>query len=198
MPDPMNNLANDDSVSVMLEVVARDESQGMAELEKLLGQHPDDPRLHFLKGSLLAGQKSYDAARQEMRKAVDLAPDYAIARFQLGFLLLTSGEAHAAQEAWGPLFGRPEDDPLRLFATGLGHMIRDEFEPAIDLLERGVARNTEVEPLNNDMRLIITELTQKLRGGAGDSSGDDQRGEILSPAQMLLRQAALRNRNDDN
>jgi tetratricopeptide (TPR) repeat protein len=153
------------------------------QMQGVMREFPDDPRLHFLHGSLLAGNKDYQRARIAMRKAVDLAPDFGIARFQLGFLLLTSGEPHAAQEAWGPLFGLADDEPLRLFARGLSHMIRDEFAEAIDHLERGIARNSENLPLNRDMQLIIDELKAK-------EPAED--GEMLSAASLLLRQTAFK------
>src|SRR5271156_6341339 len=99
----VTNLCPSERISSLVTSIQKNEPRGMRDLDGLLSEYPRDPRLHFLKGSLLAGQQDYAAARAAMRHAVDLAPDYAIARFQLGFLLLTSGEAHAAQEAWGPL-----------------------------------------------------------------------------------------------
>ncbi|WP_157215369.1 tetratricopeptide repeat protein [Flavisphingomonas formosensis] len=173
-------LCPDDRMTALLGAIEAGDERG---LPVLLGEFPRDPRLHFLEGSLLAARQDYAQARLAMRKAVDIAPDFAIARFQLGFLLLTSGEAHAAQEAWGPLFGLPDEEPLRLFARGLSHMIRDEFDEAIEHLERGITRNTENLPLNRDMRLLIDEMRNKQPPSDG---------EPLSAASLLLRQTTFK------
>jgi tetratricopeptide (TPR) repeat protein len=151
----------DAKMSAVLATMNKDPGRALNDIEKLLGEHPRDPRLHFLKGSLLASNEDYVAARAAIRRAVDIAPDFAVARFQLGFLHLTSAEPHAAQEAWGPLHGLPEDNYIRLFVTGLCHLIRDEFPETIRCLEDGIRRNTENPPMNRDMQLIIDDVRRK-------------------------------------
>jgi tetratricopeptide (TPR) repeat protein len=183
--DVTSQLCPDERLAECVAVIQGDPQDGMIRLENLLVEFEGDPRLHFLNGSLLAGAKDYAAARVAMRRAVDLAPDFAIARFQLGFLLLTSGEPHAAQEAWGPLHGLPRDHYLHHFVLGLCHLIRDEFSAAIAELQEGIGRNAENPPLNNDMQLIIDEVRRK-----DDTIGSEA---PLSSAQSLLQQASLRN-----
>lgn len=178
-------LCSDDELKTILDHAGEDITRGLSLLKDALTQYPSDPRLHFLHGSLLAGTRDYAGAHSAMRRAVDLAPDYRLARFQLGFLLLTSGEAHAAQEAWGPLLASPEEDYLRHFVIGLNHLIRDEFDDTIRLLEQGIAANMENPAMNRDMELIIAEARVKL----GDSQTSD---EPLSSAQLLLQQSALK------
>jgi predicted Zn-dependent protease len=173
-----------DKLTSLIAAVSDDEARGTRDLDSLLREYPGDPRLHFLKGSLLAGRQDYASARTSMRQAVDLAPDYTIARFQLGFLLLTSGEPHAAQEAWGPLHALPADNYLRVFVNGLCHLIRDEFNDTIRLLQDGMARNRDNPALNRDMQLIIDEVSRKLGGKDGDAP--------LSSVDFLLQQAALK------
>ena len=51
--------------------------------------------------------------------AVALAPDFLIARYQLGFFELTSGEVDNALATWGPLLRLPEDNYLRQFVEGM-------------------------------------------------------------------------------
>jgi len=74
--------------------------------DRLIAEYPEDGRLHFLRGSMLAGIGRSIEALAALRKAVEFAPDMAIARFQLGFFLLTSGEAAEALSVWGS-FGAP-------------------------------------------------------------------------------------------
>jgi tetratricopeptide (TPR) repeat protein len=156
-------------------------SSAMPGLDRLLSAYPGDPRLLFLKGSMLAAGQDYAGAIALLRRAVDAAPDYAIARFQLGMLLLTSGKPYDAQEAWGPLHGLPPAVYLRRFVDGMCHLIRDEFEPCVHALQEGIAANTENEPLNRDMQLVIDEVRSR-QSGSGPVSAVD----------MLLQQAALK------
>ena len=182
-------LCPEPELTTLLEQMTSDEANAMRCLAVLLAEYEDDPRLHFLEGSLFAEQRDYSAARDAMRRAVDLAPDFAIARFQLGFLLLTCGEPHAAQEAWGPLHGLPQDNYLRIFVTGLCHLIRDEFDDAVARLGEGISRNDENPALNNDMQMIVDEIHRKPRqSGGGDTGGDAP----LSPAQLMLQQASFK------
>jgi tetratricopeptide (TPR) repeat protein len=168
----------------MKSLLAAMKGKGDADLNDALRAYPDDPRLHFLKGSMLAGRQDYAGARAEMRRALELAPGYAIARFQLGLLLLTCGEAVPAQEVLGPLQSLPPDNFLRLFASGLHSLIRDDFTDAANLLRQGMARNQEIPAMNRDMQLIIDELRGKLDEGIG--------GKPASSVDMLLQQAALK------
>jgi tetratricopeptide (TPR) repeat protein len=185
MSDAPQAACPDNVLLGLVEKLSDDEASGRKELSELLRAYPDDARLHFLDGSLLAGVQDYEAALMAMHRAVELAPDYGLARYQLGFLLLSCGEAYAAQEAWGPLHGLPPRHFLRLFAEGLTHLIHDRFIEAISTLEEGIAVNDVVEPMNNDIRLIIAEAKGKL--------ADGEQGEtVTSSAHLLLQQAALK------
>lgn len=176
-------LCPDANLSALVAALGADETRAMREIDGELAAYPGDPRLHFLKGSMLASRQDYAAAREAMRQAVDLAPDYKLARFQLGLLILTSGEAYAAQETWGPLHALPDGDYIKLFVDGLCHLIRDDFPETIRLLEQGMAHNTEIAPMNRDMQLIIDEVRAKMRGDGGSAA---------SSVDLLLQQAALK------
>ena len=178
----------DREISDLIDVHKKDVSRGFRELEQSLEVCPNDPRLHFLKGSWLAGQEDYVAARRSMRHAIDFAPNYSTARFQLGLLELTSGEAIAAQETWGPLHALPQTHYVRLFVTGLCHLIRDEFADAVRCLEEGISLNHENEPMNRDMRMVVDEIRKK-----HGSRGKD--GVVVSSVGLLLQQAALKSRH---
>jgi len=178
-------LVPNDRMSALIAGIQKNAKRGMRDLDTILSEFPDDPRLHFLKGSLQAGREDYAAARISMRRAVDLAPDFAVARFQLGLLLLTSGEPHAAQEAWGPLHALPMDNYLHLFVQGLTHLIQDQFDDTIRLLQDGIARNRENAPMNNDMQMIIDEVRRTM-------AGQDKGGAATSSVDLLLQQARLK------
>ncbi|MEM8697271.1 MAG: tetratricopeptide repeat protein [Pseudomonadota bacterium] len=183
---PETGRCSDAALSDLLAVIETDEEAGLKDLKGLIDAHPGDPRLHFLRGSLLAGSKRYDDARPAMRQAIELDPDYAIARFQYGFLELSSGHADEAERIWQPLSALDAQDPLRIFAIGLGHLIRDEFSEALVQLENGILHNRENPALNGDMQLIIDEIGRLFGSDPAEGS------EPSSSAQALLSQYAAR------
>lgn len=151
---------------------------GVSDADEALGSYPSDPRLHFLRGSVLASDRRYDEAREAIRRALDLAPDYPIARFQLGFLEFTSGEPGVAGATWARLQDLPSDDPLRLFSEGLMLLVEDEASGAIERLRRGIELNDINPSLNRDMELLISEL----------SNAQTSEAQPNSETHMLLRQ----------
>jgi len=173
--------------NTMEQLVAALQSNDAGELQLVddqLKKFPEDPRLHFMRGSLLAARKQPVAAHAALCRAVELAPDYHIARYQLGFFELTSGEVDAALATWGPLHRLPEQHYLRIFIEGMIHLVRDEFEPAIARFEEGMRQNDENEPLNADIRLLKAEC-EKLAMKAGHG-GDTEDEAGLSATSLLL------------
>jgi len=176
-----NALTPAERLEPMLGLMEHDQEGALSGLGALVQQYPDDPRLHFMVGSVLAGLERYSEARAAMQKAVDMAPEYHLARFQLGFLALTSGDAAGAQSAWRPLEDLPREDPLNLFVRGLTAMSTDRFDEALDLLDAGIARNTIIEPLNRNMAILCQEMRKRLKT-------PETGGGVDSGAHFLLRQ----------
>jgi tetratricopeptide (TPR) repeat protein len=156
--DPNGLLCPGDQLDGLVAQLHHDDDGGLAKLADLLRSWPLDPRLHFLHGSVLAGLQRYDEGRRAMARAVEIAPDYALARFQLGFLDLTSGRALDAVAVWTPLVNLPEDEPLRLLAEGLMNLASDRFSEARRLLARGMELNTAIPLINADMQLILDQI----------------------------------------
>jgi len=177
---------DDAALEAIIARAGSDPKAAIALLDEALRLHGDDARLHFLLGSLLAGEQDYEGAERAMRAAVERAPQFALARYQLGFLLLTCARPEEAQSIWEPLRHLPRETPLRLFVEGLRHMIRDEFEPAIARLEEGMARNHDNAPLNRDIALLIAAMRDAEKPIAEEDGGRP------SQAQLLLQQAARR------
>ncbi len=139
---------------------------------------------------MLAGSEHLVEAHESMKKAVELAPEFHIARFQLGFFELSSGEADAALATWGPLESLPEQHYLRHFVTGLTHLIRDEFELAVSNLRVGQASNQENPPLNNDMQLIIDKCVDILSDAKTNADSQQE----ISSTSLLLGQFSNSNK----
>jgi Flp pilus assembly protein TadD len=153
----------------VLALAGDDAPAALARIDTLLGDHPDDPLLHFLQGSLLAAQERYEDGRAAMRRAVELAPGYEIARFQLGLLELSSGEAEAADATLQPLADAPGEGALSLFALGLRYLARDNFDQAEALLRRGIEVNIEHPLVNRDMALLLAGIAEARAKTAEDA-----------------------------
>lgn len=178
-------LASDAEITQLVAALQDPALDDLTEVDGMLRRYPDDPRVHFMRGSILAGLGRPIEAHAAMVRAVEIAPGYKIARYQLGFFELTSGEPERALSTWGPLLAGPADDYLRVFVEGMTYLIRDEFKPAIDRFEHGITLNAENEPLNNDIRLLMSEVRKLAeKPGGGDQGGDDQ----LSATSLILGQ----------
>lgn len=127
------------------------------------GRRPDaNGAVFFMLASESAQQGLMEQARDQMAKAVALAPGFALARFQWGLMHLTGGDAAMALQIWAPLGELlPEGHPqayLKRFHEGMQYLIGDQFQPAVEALRAGIAMNHENPPLNADMARIIDAI----------------------------------------
>jgi tetratricopeptide (TPR) repeat protein len=176
---------DEDRLQAVLALAAQDTQLGIGEAERALADFPDDPRLHFLRGSLLIEQRRFVEAHAALSRAVALAPDFHLARFQLGFFELTSGEPDAARASWQPLRqALPPGHFLARFVAGLEALLADRFADCIAALREGISANAENPPLNRDMELIVEKCEELLRDRRADD-GEDGPGAI-SAASLLL------------
>jgi hypothetical protein len=185
-------LCSDEDLQSLLTTLRTDETAALARASALVEGHPDDPRLHFLRGSMLIGAGRHIEAHGALSRAVQLAPDFWIARFQLGFFELTSGEPARALQTWAPLESLPEVHYLRRFVTGLSHLIRDEFEQALLHLGDGMRANDENPALNRDMQLLIDQcgplMTPALPPAPQAAASSPQEEKADSATSFILRQ----------
>ena len=184
-----DQLAPDTEMQQLVANLSNPDTNDVEALDQILAQYPDDPRLHFMRGSVLAGMSEHNKAHAALSRAVEIAPEYAIARYQLGFFELTGGEADRALSTWGPLLKAPKDNYLRVFVEGMVHVIRDEFPEAIATFERGIKLNDENPPMNGDIELLMRELKMKMDDtGKGGSDDDGDGSETTSATSLLLGQ----------
>lgn len=179
------SLCSDEALQQLIGALGSDDTNDLALVEHVLASYPDDARLHLLRGSVLAGKGRPIEAHAALSRAVELAPEFALARFQLGFFELTSGEAARALATWEPLDALPADHYLVHFATGLRHLIRDDFAESIAALRAGIDVNHENAPLNKDMQLVIDRCADLVPATEGDMV---TRSEEASATSFLLDQ----------
>ena len=117
---------------------------------------------HFLLGSQFAQAQLTEQAMQELEAAVAMDPSLAIARFQLGLLLLCAGKVGRSAEMLRTLASEGGSDALNCFACGLLHLIRDEFAESARYLNEGIRLNAKNDALNKDMQKILDEIERSL------------------------------------
>jgi tetratricopeptide (TPR) repeat protein len=162
---------------------ARKGEEAIPLLDMAAREHPADPRPLLLLAAEFVHAQQRDQAEAAYLVALQRAPGFAIARFQLGLLLLTSGRPAAAFATWAPLEQLDEKEPLRLFKRGLEAMAQDQFERARQLLVEGMALN-EVNPaLNRDMQKVLDRIAELGAGGQKPASAK-------APAQAKQGEAA--------
>lgn len=120
--------------------------------------HPADARPLLLLAAEFMERRETDRAEAAYTAALMRAPDFAIARFQLGLLQFTSGRPNVALVTWSPLDQLPAQDPLRLFKRGLERLTVDDFDGARALLREGMAHNQVNPPLNRDMEMLVARI----------------------------------------
>ncbi len=168
-----------DNLAQAVEAAKGSATAGIVHIDHLLEAYGGDSRLHFLRGSL------FEEAHAAMVRAIELSPEFTIARFQLGLLELSSGRPAEAEVAWRPLLALPPDYGLRLFVMGLHHLIREEFEETKAFLTRGIAANTDFPPVNRDMQLILDRL--ETLGAPPPTEPPPAANESVSAAHLLLK-----------
>jgi tetratricopeptide (TPR) repeat protein len=183
----MTQTCDDERMAELVSAMQSEPDQ-VERIDALLGEFPEDARLHFLRGSILIGKGRLIEAHRALSRAVALAPDFDIARFQLGLFQLTSGEADNALETWGRLDRLPDGHYLRKFVDGLRCLIRDDFAGAIENLSRGIDLNQENPPLNGDMQMLIDQCRPLLTGANAREDG----AEPASETSLILQQFADR------
>lgn len=183
MSENMNAQCGDEQMREILMAADADTMAGVSAIDAALGTFPEDARLHFLKGSMLIGEKRFIAAHSALAKAVVLAPAFHLARFQLGFFELTSGEAETAISTWQPLHALSEGSYLKVFVDGLEHLVADRFESCVETLRGGMALNSDNLPLNADMQLIIDRCEEIL--GTGEAKGASDGGAVSATSFLL-------------
>lgn len=152
------------TVDPFQEILARLKHAKPKEAMVLLGdaadRYPNDPRPLLLLAAEFMHAKDVDRAEAAYTGALQRAPSFAIARFQLGLLQLTSGRPSVAMATWAPLEALPADEPLRLFKQGLEALAQDRFADARERILEGMSRNKTNPPLNKDMQKVLDRMTE--------------------------------------
>jgi tetratricopeptide (TPR) repeat protein len=92
--DPNDNDAKGLAATFLLD--KGDVARAITELNAVVTRSPENPVAHFQLGRAHAARGEYEQARQQFQKAIELRPDYIMARVAHAHLQITRGEFDAA------------------------------------------------------------------------------------------------------
>jgi tetratricopeptide (TPR) repeat protein len=114
---------------------------------------------HFLIGSEQAAAGDLDAAEVAFANAVLLAPEFLLARYQLGLLQFSSNRAAMAMVTWGPLLALAPAEPLGHYVRGFAALAQDRFTESVAQFEAGL----DCEELNPAVAADIRQVVEAVR-----------------------------------
>jgi hypothetical protein len=159
---PLATHRNDDFDHVLQQAMDAAEGGQMEAANQCLLQamqlQPGSATPHFLLGANCAQSGLNDQAEAAFIACLSRAPDFLIARFQLGLLQLTNSRAATAHATWEPLLALGDDHYLKLFVQGFLAILHADKGAAQDFICRGIALNSEIPPLNRDMQGVLGRL----------------------------------------
>ncbi len=141
-----------------LDAVAANKTQGAAEIRELLRFYPEDPRLHYAAGAVLAAELNFEEAMAAMTRALELAPHFSHARFQLGLLAIRAGDCARAGSILAPLLDLSLDQPLRHLAEGLAHLLACRLDEAVECLRFGMIVNWSKAGPDREIQSLLEQI----------------------------------------
>lgn len=159
MPDNDEQTSFDSLLAQGLAASQADEGELALQLfEQASELSPQAGLPHFLIGSELAAAGRVEAAEQAFARAVLLAPDFVLARYQLGLLQLTSQRPALAMLTWQPLLQLPQADSLGHFVRGFEALAQDRFEAALRAFGDGLACEDGNPAVTADVRKVVDRI----------------------------------------
>ncbi len=150
------------SVELSLEAINGAIRQGeLAEAKNLIESavidYPDNAQVHFLAAAICAQSEDYDNAISHYETCLQLRPNYEIASFQCGLLLITLEQTEAGIRHLSAI--RESDDSyLSAFARGVMLIIAGQLDAAIRMIALGLQLNKENTSLNRDMQEMLARV----------------------------------------
>lgn len=137
---------------------------------------PSSPLPHFLIASEQASAGQFAEAELSFANALLLAPDFALARYQLGLLQFSSQRASVALLTWQPLFALAEEEALLHFVRGFAALAQDGYPESLAHFRRGLACTPANPALCADIQQVIAAVERLQAGGRQEEAPDESTG----------------------
>lgn len=155
---------------------ANDGATAIDLFSKACAAAPELGTAHFLLASELAQAGRWDEAEAAFANTVLVAPEFSIARYQLGLLQFSSGRAALALVTWQALLTLPDQSPYPHFIRGFAALAHDDFGGALQHFEAGLRCEFDNPALRDDVSKIVQRARASLAsataaGATGAESG---------------------------
>ena len=137
---------------------ARDHHAALTYLKKLLGLQPGHVDAMYLLALQHAEIGLTPRAIDGLKRVVAREPDFAVARFQLGMLLVRAGEVAAARREFATFRSHP-DQALCMFADGMTAVADKNHAVAVQKIRNGLSISLSGTPMWATMRSLLEMLT---------------------------------------
>jgi tetratricopeptide (TPR) repeat protein len=137
--DPKDNDARGLAATFMLD--KGDVSRALSELQAVVTQSPNNPVAQFNLGRAHAARGEYEQARQLFQKAIDLRPDYILARRALAQLQLNQGDFDAALKSAQAILAIDRNDNSARLIESAALMGQKKFGDSRQLLDSMLKAN---------------------------------------------------------
>ena len=155
-----DKLDNEELLRIALDAINHDHhADAVSLLKALLARDASHVYANYLLAAEHAQLGMIDRAEEGFRKTVALAPDFPMARFQLGQIQLTRGNGSQARSVLEPLTRLPAGEALSAYARGLIAAADEDLGEAIHHLRTGLACEQDVPALAADMQRVLGNLT---------------------------------------
>ena len=122
-----------------------DADLAIVELERVIGEDPDNEYAYFFLGSAHFEKGAFDKAMKAYVVALEKAPEYVGAMVHLGHTLRMLGRTDQALRMGQQVLGRDKNDPDGLHLMALVHYARGDEAAAKGYLTRFLETGPEVE-----------------------------------------------------
>lgn len=167
-PMSFEKLDNDELLRIALDAINQDKHADAVSMLKTLLERDNK---HVFGTYLLAAEHAQlgmmDRAEEGFKKTVELAPDFPMARFQLGQLFLVKGDVESSKNLLAPLAQLPAGQALSAYAKGLIAAANENADEAIAQLQAGLACEQEIPALAQDMQRVLNNLLALSGGDPG-------------------------------
>ena len=152
-------LDNEELLRVSLDAINQDRhADAVTMLKTLLEREPAHVFATYLLAAEHAQLGMMDRAEEGFVRTVELAPDFPMARFQLGQIYLVKGDGPAAKRLLAPLAKLPANLALACYARGLSAAVDEDVAEAMSQLRAGLACEQEIPALAQDMQCVLANL----------------------------------------
>lgn len=136
-------------------------------VQSLLQMAPDSPKVLQLAGSVEYQRRAWQLAQTHLSRALDLAPDLALARRLLIAAYLQDGQAGKALNALQPVSSRLDDDPQMLALAGQVYLQNGDIRKA----EQYFSKATALDPKDTGKRTALA-LARLAKGQTDAAMGE--------------------------